>query len=476
MARNTLDRLLRFVAQRPLMEDVDEILDAFGALPEERVGLKKGLQLKCNELLRDDGRMERRRRAKARAKPRTVLLRRAKAPKARRALARANSSIEPALLAIPLGSSGLLAQTQRAIQQLSAELTTATTSSQDNSSSSELTTAGGLGAGSEEQQVAAEPVPDVVPEPVPDVVPESLPGIEESLSLEPRRVFSEGDAERVAEEGTGWERAAANAVGAARAKVRFLLQLDPGVHEQVYRDVALQMRALNRLLPEDSGVKLSWRDVDLLLLLEPSSLPQVPFARALAAPVPPSSDGDSPVRFASHSPEQPLPPPANRIQLARSLLLKDMANAIVGMREEDQVEFARRLSSLESHRLQKAVEFVKELRMAKVPDHAAALRVEEVEGIGNRELSKAASAAGEAEPRGVQLRKRTCEYNCEAMRQSIHKLLSAQLAATLVSSLIASNADPNIVALAQQQLADANSQALAVIDYLNQGMKKARML
>jgi len=154
-----------------------------------------------------------------------------------------------------------------------------------------------------------------------------------------------------------------------------------------------------------------------------------------------------------------------------------MANVVVGMREEDQLEFARRLSSLENRRLRKAVDFVKELRMAQVPDHAAALRIEEMGDIGSRELSRAASATAVPEPPAAnQLRKRTCEYNCEAMRQSIHKLLSAQLAATLVSSLIASNSDPNILALAQQQLADANSQALAVIDYLNQGMKKARML
>jgi hypothetical protein len=259
----------------------------------------------------------------------------------------------------------------------------------------------------------------------------------------------------------------------AMAKVRFLLKLNPAVDDDAVTDVARQMKDAGLLLPEDGGVRITWPEVDLILSEAELRGAEVE-VRGAEVEV---RGVSSPTRFSGESgdggPREKMP--ANRIDLATSLLFKDFADVVSGMREEDQAAFSERLSSLEANRLGRVVEFVKELRAARVPEHAAALRVMDMNSIGQPGLDSAA-AGGTAKELAETLRGKTCEYNCEAMKQGIQRLLAAQIAATLVSSLVSSGADAQVLDSALRKFAQVNSQALAVIDYLNQGMKKARPL
>lgn len=263
----------------------------------------------------------------------------------------------------------------------------------------------------------------------------------------------------------------------AMAKVRFLVKLNPGVDDDAVADVARQVRDAGVLLPEDGGVRITWPEVDLIL----SEVAEVGLRGAevgLRGAEVGVRGVSSPTRFSEEGGDGGGPRermPANRIDLATSLLFKDFADVVSGMRDEDQAAFSERLSSLESNRLGRAVDFVKELRAARVPEHAAALRVMDMHSIGQPGLDSAA-AGGTAKELAETLRSKTCEYNCEAMKQGIQRLLAAQIAATLVSSLVSSGAGAQVLDSALRKFTRVNSQALAVIDYLNQGMKKARPL
>ncbi len=470
-------KLFSFIAKHPELTSIDEILDAFGAPAESRDRLKKAYFEKCGKMIRKAlgdqtlrRAIESSQRQQRRLKQKSKRVSRKKAAPKRRAKERLQSSIIPALVvqgdASPQNVQGTVNDVHSAVSESVA--------------SSKEPEGLGLGGGiaeEEEEQVAEAGAGEAGAEAEAEKA-EAEAGSEGQLAAIPLSSLSSVDmSSRVASEGAGGDEDYAISPDQRRelrrekamAKIRFLVKMNPGIGQEAVVQVARQMKDLGRLLKQSDGVRITWPEVDLIL-------------GEGAAGVSGAARGVGTVGALGGSTSSSLPSfgsarvvsgvvPQNRIHLAKDLLLRDFADVVIGMREEDQAEFSERLSSMESKRLPRALDFVKELRGAKVPDHAAALRIVDMDDLGQAELER---AGGQQQTQVTNLKGKTCEYNCEAMKRGIEKLLGAQLAATLVVSLVTSKADPNVISIALEKLQSSNTQALAVVDYLNQGMKRAR--
>jgi hypothetical protein len=517
-------KLFSFIAKHPELTSIDEILDAFGAPAESRDRLKKAYFEKCGKMIRKAlgdqtlrRAIESSQRQQRRLKQKSKRVSRKKAAPKRRAKERLQSSIIPALVvqgdASPQNVQGTVNDVHSAVSESVAsskepeglglgggiaeeeEEQVAEAGAGEAGAEAEAEEAGAGEAGAEAEGGEAEAEEAGAGEAGAEAQAEEAgageagaeaqaeeaegeAGSEGQLAAIPLSSLSSVDmSSRVASEGAGGDEDYAISPDQRRelrrekamAKIRFLVKMNPGIGQEAVVQVARQMKDLGRLLKQSDGVRITWPEVDLIL-------------GEGAAGVSGAARGVGTVGALGGSTSSSLPSfgsarvvsgvvPQNRIHLAKDLLLRDFADVVIGMREEDQAEFSERLSSMESKRLPRALDFVKELRGAKVPDHAAALRIVDMDDLGQAELER---AGGRQQTQVTNLKGKTCEYNCEAMKRGIEKLLGAQLAATLVVSLVSSRADPNIINIALEKLQSSNTQALAVVDYLNQGMKRAR--
>jgi hypothetical protein len=469
-------KLFSFIAKHPELTSIDEILDAFGAPVESRDRLKKAYFEKCGKMIRKalgDQTLRRaiessqRQQRRLKQKSKKVVPAKKAAPK-RRAKERLHSSIIPALVVQGDASPQNLQETVNDVQATVSESV----------ASSKEPEGLGLGAGIEEEEQELQQELQQASASEPELQQPAFPLSSLSSVEDASRAASEGATEDVEEGATEDDVTRIANLSPdqrrelrrekAMAKIRFLVKMNPGTGQEAVVQVARQMKDLGRLLKQSDGVRITWPEVDLIL-----SEGSTRSARSLGGGVAGLSTTTLPSFGSAREASGVVP--QNRIDLAKDLLLRDFADVVIGMREEDQAEFSERLSSMESKRLNRALDFVKELRAAKVPDHAAALRIVDMGELGQAELERAAVGQQQQQQTEVaNLKGKTCEYNCEAMKRGIEKLLGAQLAATLVVSLVSSRADPNTINIALEKLQTANTQALAVVDYLNQGMKRAR--
>lgn len=274
-------------------------------------------------------------------------------------------------------------------------------------------------------------------------------------------------------------------------KIRILAYIEPWRHEQAVVEVAKQMREMNLLLPpmnaEDAGgdeeVKITWREVDKVIAMSKkrrmlrgqteSSETKSPRKRILMRPQSPSPPSSSSLlaSFGSgerggggESEEEIHAPPANRAEVLGFVLASYMPE--LDLEEGLKQALVQKLQAAERSRVKGALSFIRELG-PEIPAHAAAERVLEVS-----EMATAFRPSIQRAPPVTGLQRRYCEYNCGAMVSSIERLMKMYTCGMLLSAMIEEDdVDTATLKKTSAKFNEFAKEGLAVIDYLNQGMK-----
>jgi hypothetical protein len=273
-------------------------------------------------------------------------------------------------------------------------------------------------------------------------------------------------------------------------KIRVLAHIEPWRHEQAVVEVARQMRDMNLLLPgmdaEETGgaaIALTWAEVDKVLAIakdrrmwrgqtdessrSKASASGSSSGRRGLSLLRPSSSSSPPARLDGDEEggdREEMAVPVNRAEVFGIVMSGFLPE--LSLDDSAQQLLVQKLQAAERVRVNAAVSFIRELG-PDIPVHAAAERVLEV--------SEMSTAFRQLESREVRrsvshLEKRTCEYNCGAMVKSLERLMRLYTCGMLLSAMAERSGDEPLVRVASK-FNELARDGLAVIDYLNQGMK-----
>jgi hypothetical protein len=266
-------------------------------------------------------------------------------------------------------------------------------------------------------------------------------------------------------------------------KIRVLAHIEPWRHEQAVVEVARQMRDMNLLLPgmdaEETGgaaIALTWAEVDKVLAIakdrrmwrgQTDESSGNSSARRGLSLLRPSSSSSPPARLDGDEEggdREEMAVPVNRAEVFGIVMSGFLPE--LSLDDSAQQLLVQKLQAAERVRVNAAVSFIRELG-PDIPVHAAAERVLEV--------SEMSTAFRQLESREVRrsvshLEKRTCEYNCGAMVKSLERLMRLYTCGMLLSAMAERSGDEPLVRVASK-FNELARDGLAVIDYLNQGMK-----
>ena len=296
----------------------------------------------------------------------------------------------------------------------------------------------------------------------------------------------------------------------AVARIRFLARVEPWRDEQVVVAAARQMRRFGKLLRPDGDVALTWADVNLVIRRDDEvrgtgknkNRAAGGGGGGITTAWPPSSLSSAGPIFSSTipSPMQPYVAAAAADRgkyLAATMAAMGVGEQLAALGDQARERFVENLRAVERNRAGISREFAAEMREAEIPRHDAADRLEAAGRTSDAELRRAATqqpgAADDDEDDGGEtgeaararrvgrLAERMCQYNCEAMRRVIDRIVKAQLAGLMALTVVEVEREGGSAGRGGGEGAAATDEAFAryraaareafgAVDYLNQGM------